>query len=141
MALRSSVTVGKLSYKRTGMGMESISRVPKTWLRAIAMLGALVVATGGLLVLEQVGTGAASSRPSHGHSLSQPSQVQANRESGSTKTLNDASESHRREESHHSSPTATEPKHHEDEHKPPKHCDDDHGRDNEKNKHCRPASG
>ncbi len=112
-----------------GMGMESVSRVSKTGLRTIAMLGALGVATGGLLVLEQAGTGAASSHPSH--ALRQPSQVQANRESGSAKTLNAASERQRREESQHSNPTTTEPK----------HCDDDHGRDNEKNKHCRPASG
>ncbi len=138
------------------MGMASISRVRKTWLRTIAMLGTLAVATGGLLVLEQAGTDAASSRPSHARALSQPSQVQANRESGPATTLNAASESRRREESHHSNPTTTDPKHHEaehkskhhkhhkhheDEHKPPKHCDDDHGRDNEKNKHCRPASG
>ena len=137
--------------------MESATRVPKTWLRRVAMLGALAVATGGLLALEQTGTGAAPGQPSH--SASALSQAQANRASSSTKILSIARESHGREETHHSTPPTTKQHredeqkpsehhkhkhhkhHHDDDDKPPKHCDDEHGRDREKNKHCRPASG
>jgi hypothetical protein len=88
--------------------MDGTSRVSKWMLRRVAIVTAVGLAGGGLLVLEHVGTGGATGQPSHVPPNARPAATSAHSNTGTSV---------------------------------PNHCTDGRGRDNEKNKHCRTASG
>ena len=98
--------------------MASNTRVRRSLLRRVTVVTVVALSAGGLLVLEHVGTGAATG---------QPSQVEKTHKA-----------EHHGDKGEHDGDKG---EHGGDKGEHDGHCNDGHGKDRHKNKHCRPASG
>jgi len=95
--------------------MARTARLRHGWLRPIVTLSALVFAAGGLVALEHTATGATTAKPSQ-------HLVVSKHDDG------------KHDDGKHDDGKQNDGEHH-------RHCNDGHGQDNVKNKHCRPPSG
>jgi hypothetical protein len=98
--------------------------------RRILALSTLVLAAGGLLALEHTATGATTVKPSQAHEAGWQSHTEPTSKHDGDKGEHDGDKGEH---------DGDKGKHDEGEHD--RHCNDGHGRDKVKNKHCRPASG